>query len=157
MIVLVMGVSGVGKTTIGEALARELGWPFLDADEYHPPDNVAKMKAGIPLEDADRWPWLNKLNLLLREQRDAVLACSALKEAYRSRLASELKDFRVVYLHGSLELIGSRMAARRHRYMPASLLASQFATLEPPAQAIAVEVAGAPQDCVAAILERLKA
>lgn len=157
MIVLVMGVSGVGKTTIGEALARELGWPFLDADEYHPPENVAKMKAGIPLEDADRRPWLEELNRILKTQDNAVLACSALKEVYRQRLASGLKDFRVVYLRGSLELIGSRMAARRHRYMPASLLASQFATLEPPAQAIAVEVAGAPQGCVAAILARLKA
>lgn len=157
MIVLVMGVAGVGKTTIGEALARRLGWRFIDADDYHPPQNVAKMKAGIALEDADRWPWLARLNKELREEINAVLACSALKQSYRERLAQGIHPFTVVYLHGSAELIRSRMAARRHRYMPAALLDSQLATLEPPADAISIDVAGSPDECVAAIAARLKA
>jgi gluconokinase len=156
MIVLVMGVAGVGKTTIGEALARSLGWRFIDADDYHPPQNVAKMKAGIPLEDADRWPWLARLNKLLRDEENAILACSALKDSYRQRLAQGISDFTTVYLHGSAELIGSRMATRTHRYMPAALLDSQFAALEPPADAIAIDVAATPQACVAAILTALR-
>jgi gluconokinase len=156
MIVVVMGVSGVGKTTIGEALAGKLGWPFLDADDYHPSANVAKMAAGTPLTDEDRWPWLDKLNSILRGERNAVVACSALKESYRQRLTHGLPDYRIVYLYGTLELIASRLAARRHRYMPASLLESQFATLEPPAQAIAIDVAAPPSACVAAILARLE-
>jgi gluconokinase len=156
MIVLVMGVAGVGKTTIGEALARALGWRFIDADDYHPPQNVAKMKAGIPLEDADRWPWLARLNKLLKEENDAVLACSALKESYRERLAPGIPDFKVVYLHGSTELIRSRMEGRSHRFMPAALLESQFKVLEPPANAIAIDVAATPDECVAAILTALR-
>jgi carbohydrate kinase (thermoresistant glucokinase family) len=152
MIVLVMGVAGVGKTTLGEALASALGWRFLDADDYHPPENVAKMKAGIPLDDADRWPWLARLNKVLRKEENAVLACSALKESYRQRLAQGIPRFTVVYLHASAELIRSRMAARQHRYMPAALLDSQLATLEPPANAIAIDVAGTAEACLAAIL-----
>jgi len=155
MIVLVMGVAGVGKTTIGEALARSLGWRFVDADDFHPPQNVAKMKAGIPLEDADRWPWLARLNKVLREEENAVLACSALKESYRQRLAQGIAHFTVVYLHGSFALIRERMEGRRHRYMPAALLESQFAALEPPADAIAVDVAATTDECVTAILARL--
>jgi gluconokinase len=157
MIVLLMGVAGVGKTTIGEALARELGWRFIDADDYHPPQNVAKMKAGIPLNDEDRWPWLARLNKVLKEETNAVLACSALKAAYRERLAQGIADFTTVYLHGSAELIRTRMAARSHRYMPAALLDSQLATLEPPADAIAVDVAQAPERCVDALRVALAA
>lgn len=155
MIVLVMGVAGVGKTTIGEALARALGARFIDADDYHPPENVAKMKAGVPLQDADRWPWLHLLNEELKKQQNAVLACSALKESYRRRLAEGLKDFKVVYLHASAELIRERMKGRKHRYMPAALLDSQLATLEPPADAISVDVAARLEDSVAAIVARL--
>jgi gluconokinase len=155
MIVLVMGVAGVGKTTIGEALAKALGARFIDADDYHPPENVAKMKAGIPLQDADRWPWLQRLNEELKKQRNAVLACSALKQSYRQRLAEGLPAFRIAYLHGSAELIRERMKGRQHRYMPAALLDSQLATLEPPAEAIAVDVAAPLEDSVAAIVERL--
>jgi gluconokinase len=157
MIVLVMGVAGVGKTTIGEALARELRARFIDADDYHPPQNVAKMKAGIPLEDADRWPWLARLNKELKALETAVLACSALKESYRSRLLQGLDRSRIVYLHGSFELIRSRMESRKHRFMPAALLESQFGALEAPADAIAVDVAATPAACVAAIVERLRA
>jgi gluconokinase len=155
MIVLVMGVAGVGKTTIGEALAKALGARFIDADDYHPPENVAKMKAGIPLQDADRWPWLQRLNEELKKQRNAVLACSALKQSYRQRLAEGLPAFRIAYLHGSAELIRERMKGRQHRYMPAALLDSQLATLEPPAEAIAVDVAAPLEDSVAAIVQRL--
>ena len=156
MIVLVMGVAGVGKTTIGAALARELGWRFIDADDYHPPQNVAKMKAGIPLEDADRWPWLAHLNRVLKEEDNAVLACSALKQSYRERLSQGIASFAVVYLHGTPGLIRERLKARSHRYMPATLLDSQLAALEPPAHAIAVDVAGEPSVCVAAVLARLR-
>jgi gluconokinase len=152
MIVLVMGVAGVGKTTIGEPLARALGWRFLDADDYHPPENVAKMKAGIPLQDADRWPWLGRLNRELKDLDNAVLACSALKESYRERLAQGIPDFTVVYLHGSAALIRARLESRQHRYMPAGLLDSQLATLEPPARAIAIDVAAPLEDCLSAIL-----
>jgi gluconokinase len=155
MIVLVMGVSGVGKTTIGAALAQALGARFIDADDYHPPENVAKMKAGIPLQDADRMPWLKKLNALLREERRAVLACSALKDAYRRQLAGGVENFRVVYLHGTAALIRERMNARQHRYMPPALLDSQLATLEPPADAITVDVAAPLEESVAAIVARL--
>jgi gluconokinase len=155
MILVVMGVSGAGKTTIGAALARELRWPFLDADDYHPPENVAKMAAGTPLEDEDRWPWLERVNSVLQSQENSVVACSALKEAYRQRLSAGLKEFRIVYLHGSFELIAARSRARRHRYMPASLLESQFAALEPPANAIRIDVAADPSACVAAILAQL--
>ena len=156
MIVLVMGVAGVGKTTIGEALARALGARFIDADDYHPPQNVAKMRAGIPLEDADRWPWLARLNKELKDLETAVLACSALKASYRERLSQGIPHFTTVYLHASAELIRSRMATRTHRYMPATLLESQFAALEPPADAIAVEVAATPDQCVAAIVTELR-
>jgi gluconokinase len=153
----VMGVAGVGKTTIGEALARKLGWRFIDADDYHPPQNVAKMKAGIPLEDADRWPWLGRLNQELKKSKDAVLACSALKASYRERLSDGIPHFRTVYLRGSFDVIDSRMKSRSHRFMPAALLESQFAALEPPADAITVDVAATPDECVAAILRSCRA
>ena len=152
MIVLVMGVSGVGKTTIGTALAEALGWPYLDADDFHPASNVAKMAAGTPLDDADRWPWLARINaeiLALEQQgKSAVLSCSALKDRYREKLRSGVKDLRIVYLHGGFDLIQGRAASREHRFMPASLLKSQFETLEPPADAIAVAVGHPPQECV---------
>jgi len=155
-----MGVAGAGKSTLGAALAARLGWRFMDADDHHPAQNVAKMAAGIPLGDEDRWPWLEVLNGKLR-QADAgghslVLACSALKESYRRRLLEGVGASRVVHLHGSFALIASRLAARRHRYMPASLLESQFAALEPPAGAIAIDVAAEPARCVDAIVAELQ-
>jgi len=155
MIVLLMGVSGAGKTTLGERLAKRLAWPFIDADDYHPAASVAKMAAGMALDDEDRWPWLDALNHRLREERDAVLACSALKAAYRERLLAGIVDARVVFLHGAQTLIAMRLAERKHRYMPASLLESQFATLEPPRQAITVDVAGDPDACVELIAAAL--
>ena len=155
MIVLVMGVAGVGKTTIGTALARALGWRFIDADGYHPPQNVAKMKAGIALDDQDRWPWLSRLNKEIKQPENIVLACSALRESYRARLAQGIRGWRVVYLHAGRELIRSRMQSRNH-FMPAALLESQFAALEPPVDAIAIDVTAPPSDCVAEIVARLQ-
>ena len=157
MIVLVMGVSGAGKTTLGELLAKRLGWRFIEGDDYHPPANVAKMAAGVPLEDADRWPWLDALNRRLRREQDAIVACSALKESYRRRLLAGIGDARVVYLHADKALIAARVAARKHRYMPASLLDSQFAALEPPQAAISVDVAGDPRSCVEEIAAAIRA
>jgi gluconokinase len=154
VIVVVMGVSGSGKSTVGALLAERLGAEFLDADEFHPPGNVAKMAAGVPLTDDDRRPWLERLNAELRQQKDAVLACSALKESYRRTLAHGI-DCRFVHLRGPIELIRARMAERSHRYMPASLLESQFATLEPPAGAIEVDIAEPPERCAKLILAAL--
>jgi gluconokinase len=152
MVVIVMGVSGAGKTTVGAALAESLGWEFLDADEFHPAENVAKMAAAIPLTDADRWPWLDRLNgeLRAREFRgeSAVLACSALKEVYRARLMAGIAEARIVFLRGSMEFIRARMATRKHKYMPAALLESQFATLEPPRDALVVDAQLAVPDAV---------
>jgi carbohydrate kinase (thermoresistant glucokinase family) len=156
VIVVVMGVSGAGKTTIGAALARELGWHFIDADDHHPPANVARMAAGEPLTDADRRPWLDALNGLLRNEKDAVLACSALKQSYRDRLTAGIVDFQFIYLKGDAELIGARLAQRRHRYMPASLLKSQFEILEPPEKSIAVDASADVPACVAAIVRQLR-
>jgi gluconokinase len=155
MIVLVMGVSGAGKTTIGERLAQRLGWRFIEGDDYHPSENVAKMAAGIPLEDADRWPWLDTLNRRIHGEHNAVVTCSALKESYRQRLLAGIADARIVYLHAPKAVIAARVAARKHRYMPASLLDSQFATLEPPTAAIEVDVSGEPEDCVGVIVAAL--
>ena len=160
MIVVVMGVCGCGKTTVGKALADELGWPFHDADDFHPEANVAKMAAGEPLTDEDRGPWLDRLaaemRALQRGDGNAVLACSALKQAYRDRIATA-GNVRFVHLAGDIDTIAGRLAARRHRYMPASLLASQFATLEPPRDAITVDVRDEVDTQVAAIRAGLAA
>lgn len=159
MIVVVMGVSGVGKTTLGRALADRLGCEFLDGDDHHPPANVAKMAAGTPLTDEDRAPWLDRLNALLAERsargERAVLACSALKARYRERLTRGLAGCSLVYLHAPIEVIRRRLAARRHRYMPASLLESQFAALEPPEGAIAIDVSEDLHGAVDAIVAGL--
>lgn len=160
MIVLVMGVSGSGKTTIGEALARELGWIYLDADDFHSEASIAKMAAGIPLQDVDRWPWLDRINHeLLKAQkqgRSAVIGCSALKQAYRERLARGLQACEIVYLRGDFKLIHSRLAARKHRFMPATLLQSQFDALEPPARAIEVDVSAPMEASVSKIRKQLR-
>ena len=146
-----MGVSGSGKSTVGALLAAHLSWEFLDADEFHPAANVAKMSAGTPLEDADRWPWLERLNEELRQRTNAVLACSALKDSYRQVLCKDL-DCRIVHLRGSYDLLRARLQERKHRYMPASLLESQFAALEPPAGAIDIDVARPAEECVADVI-----
>jgi gluconokinase len=133
---VVMGVSGSGKTTVGELLAKRLGWAFMEGDRLHPPANVEKMRQGIPLTDADRWPWLDRIGEELKswagEDKSGVLTCSALKRACRDRIRAARPDVRFVYVKGSEALIAARVAARHHEYMPASLLRSQFDTLEEP-------------------------
>jgi gluconokinase len=159
MIALLMGVCGCGKTTVGEALAQALGWRFIDADDLHPPSNVAKMASGVPLTDQDRWPWYERIGSELRNAtaagQHAVLACSALKRAYRDRLARDV-DLRVVYLKGDAATIEPRLASRRGHFMPVSLLASQYATLEEPAKAIVVDIAQPVAAQVAAITRALR-
>jgi len=143
MVVVLMGVCGCGKTTVGRMLAGELGWPFLDADDFHPEANVAKMRAGTALTDDDRWPWLDRLAAEMAaingRGAHAVLACSALKQAYRDRLA-RAGDVRFVYMKGDRATIAPRLAARPGHYMPASLLDSQLATLEEPVGATVVDI-----------------
>ena len=136
-IIIVMGVSSSGKSTVGQSIARRLHVPFLDGDGYHPPANVEKMRAGTPLTDDDRWPWLEKLATALHEAADkkgaTVGACSALRRAYRDYLVEKAGEpILFVYLAGSKDVIAERMARRQHEYMPTSLLDSQFATLEVP-------------------------
>ena len=159
MTVLLMGVSGSGKSTVGPALAAELNWPFLDADSLHPPANVAKMASGIPLTDADRWPWFDRIVAEMRRYaaagKNVVIACSALKQAYRDRLAGG-GSVRVVYLKGDAETIAPRLAGRRGHFMPPSLLASQFATLEEPDNAIVVDITQPVAAQVAAIRRALR-
>ncbi len=149
MIVVLMGVSGAGKTTVGKLLSERLGWPLLDADDYHPPANIEKMRSGMPLTDDDRRPWLDRLNGLLKGKEargeSALLACSALKSKYRDRLAGGCRDVRWVYLKGSFELIESRLKARKGHYMKAGLLESQFAALEEPVDAITADISAAPE------------
>jgi gluconokinase len=131
-----MGVSGSGKTTIGEALAKRLGWTYEDADTFHPASNVAKMHAGHPLTDEDRWPWLraiaDEIDRVCKAGARAVIACSALKRAYRDILVHGRSDVRIIYLDGNQPLIAKRLAARKGHFMPSGLLESQFETLEPP-------------------------
>ena len=159
---VVMGVSGSGKTTVAELLAKKLGWPFMEGDRLHPPANVAKMRQGIPLTDADRVPWLGRIGKELKswgaEGKSGVLTCSALKRAYRDRIRSARPDARFIYIRGSEALIGARVAARHHEYMPASLLRSQFETLEEPEpdeQVVEVDAGGSAETEVAAIIAAL--
>ena len=131
-----MGVSGVGKTTVGARLAERLGWKFIEGDLLHPPENVAKMKSGEPLTDTDRAPWLAAVAEAIdgwrRRGENGVITCSALKRSYRRQIIGERSDVRLVYLTGSRDLIAGRLAGRRGHFMPPTLLDSQFATLEPP-------------------------
>ena len=139
MIMLLMGVSGCGKTTVGEQLAERLGWPYQEGDAMHPPANVAKMAGGTPLTDADRLPWLAAVAAWIDARRAAgecgVVSCSALKRAYRQLLIGDRPDVRLVYLQGSRDQLAERLAARTGHYMPADLLDSQLATLEEPTAA----------------------
>jgi gluconokinase len=132
-LVVVMGVSGSGKSTVGSALAERLGVPFADADDFHPPANIAKMTAGVALDDDDRRPWLTAVGawLAAHDGEGAVVSCSALTVAYRDQLRSEAPRARFLHLSGSRDVIARRQAGRSGHFMPASLLASQFATLEP--------------------------
>lgn len=153
-----MGVVGTGKTTVGSLLAHRLGWKFADADDFHPAANVEKISRGIPLDDSDRAPWLASLRQAILEWNAAhenlVLACSALKRKYRNELQVEGVQF--VYLHGTPELIQQRLSARRGHFASESILRSQLADLEPPADAITVEIDKSPEAIVEEIISRLK-
>jgi len=157
---IVMGVSGCGKTTVGKHLASRLGWDFYDADDFHPPTSIAKMARGVPLDDNDRVPWLESLHELISDHlkvgRTGVLACSALKGRYRKILLADNDDAQVVYLKGSFDLIQSRLSARAGHYMKASMLQSQFDTLEEPTEAVTVDASLPADDIVAIILELSK-
>ena len=134
--IVLMGVSGCGKSTVGAELARALSWPFRDADSFHPPANIDKMSRGVPLTDADRRPWLDAIASWIDERRadrvPGIVSCSALKRIYRERIVGARSGVRLVYLRGSRELIAARLAGRAHHFMPAALLASQFEALEEP-------------------------
>lgn len=155
MVILVMGVSGSGKTTVGRHLAADLGWAFADADDFHSAANIAKMSAGQPLTDADRVPWLaalrNFIDQCLADDRNAVLACSALKQSYRETLAPDRDRVKIVFLHGSRELLLSRLQNRQGHYMRAEMLESQLTTLEPPRDALSLDVSATPAELVAHI------
>jgi gluconokinase len=157
MVIVIMGASGAGKTTIGRKLAGELGWPFQDADSLHSPENVHKMQRGIGLTDEDRAPWLERVRAVIEEYvvqgRDAVVACSALRERYRDVISAVDGDVRFVYLKASAELLRDRVARRTNHFAPVELVASQLATLEPPGDAVVVD-ASQP---VAAVVDAIRA
>ncbi|UZF93373.1 gluconokinase [Bosea sp. NBC_00550] len=161
-VVVVMGVASSGKTSLGERLAERLGWPFRDADSFHPPENVAKMAGGTPLTDEDRKPWLAAIAAWIDDLRatgeHGIVTCSALKRAYRQVIVGDRPDVALVYLKGSRELIGRRMAARQHHFMPPALLDSQFAALEEPGadeRPLVVSVEDSKDAIVQDVIDRL--
>ena len=159
MPVIIMGVAGCGKTTLGHALSERLHATFLDADDFHPAVNVEKMRVGSPLNDEDRWPWLASLNRELRERAQrgerVVLACSALKLRYREAIGAQLAHIDWIFLDGSFAVIAERMRARAHHYMPESLLSSQFEALERPENAIHISIELSPAEQLEAALSVL--
>ncbi|HTR61375.1 MAG TPA: gluconokinase [Candidatus Binataceae bacterium] len=160
MVVVLMGVSGSGKSTIGEMLASALKWRFYDADSLHSAANREKMRRGIPLTDSDRMPWLRRVRRViekcLKAGTDAIVACSALKQSYRDIIVVDADRVQIVYLKGSAELLAGRLADRQGHFMPADLLPSQMATLEEPRDAITVDVSGTPRQIVGAIRAALE-
>ena len=158
--IIVMGVAGSGKTTVGRSLAEALGWEFYDADDYHPPENIAKMTNGIPLNDTDRSLWLTSLHTLisssLEQDRPGVLACSALKDSYRQQMFAGNNGVQVVFLQGSYDLISSRLSMRKGHYMKPQMLVSQFQTLEEPTGALTVDISKSVSDIVQEILIEIK-
>jgi gluconokinase len=158
--VIVMGVAGSGKTTVGESLAQRLGWNFYDADAFHPAENIAKMASGTPLDDADRTPWLAALRALIstsiKENRPGILACSALKESYRQQLLAGNEGVRLVYLKGSFDLIWSRISQRKDHYMKPQMLRSQFEALEEPRNALIFDVSLSVEEIVEGVAGHLE-
>lgn len=158
-VVYIMGVAGSGKTTVGQKLSVATGIPFFDADDFHPSANKEKMKAGHPLNDADRKDWLNRINELAKEhsqKKGAIIACSALKQKYRIILSEGIKPpVHWVLLHGNFGLIQERIKSRKDHFMPASLLQSQFDTLELPVDAMVIDIRNNPDQIVADILRQL--
>lgn len=158
MIILMMGVTGAGKTTVGTMLAQQLGWEFADADSFHPPANVAKMSRAIPLTDEDRLPWLKAIHQRMVEWNatgvSGVITCSALKESYRQLLLQGV-DIQLVYLKGTAALIAGRVSLRKNHFAPVELVFSQFAALEEPHNALVVRVDRSPEEIVAEIRRRL--
>ena len=162
-VALMMGVSGSGKTTIAERVAEREGWRLVEGDDFHPPENVAKMKSGTPLTDEDRWPWLRaiaaEIDAIRARGESAVVTSSALKRAYRAILVGDRIDVVLVYLQGSKELIARRMAARKGHFMPPALLDSQFATLEEPGDdehPVVVSIEPTPDEIVDDVVRKLK-
>ncbi|MEK7789651.1 MAG: gluconokinase [Planctomycetota bacterium] len=155
MVVILMGVSGAGKTTIGQCLAKDLGWPFYEGDDFHPQTNIDKMRQGIALNDADRDVWLIALESLISElvykRQSAVIACSALKCTYRKRLQTDVAMVQFVYLKGNFALIQKRLQERCGHFMNADLLANQFDTLEEPVEVLTIDVAQEPEVIVGLI------
>lgn len=157
--IVIMGVSGCGKSSVGEGLAARLGIPYVDGDDLHPPANVEKMRVGTPLTDDDRWPWLDRVADVLATEAPVIVGCSALRRAYRDRLrAGAGGPVRFIHLTGSRALIASRMAARKGHYMPTSLLDSQFAALEPPGpdEALTIDINQPLPALIDAILPHLQ-
>ena len=159
MVIIVTGVAGSGKTTVGRILAARLGCEFHDADDLHPPSNRDKMNRGVALTDEDRWPWLHAVRALVQEclaqNRSAVIACSALKQAYRDLLIVNAAKVKLVYLKGSQAMIAQRLAQRAGHFFDPHLLQSQFDTLEEPVDAIVVEISKTPEQVANAIITRL--
>ncbi len=163
MILVLMGVSGCGKTTVAALLAARLDWQFLEGDELHPRENVEKMRGGTPLTDADRMPWLARIARHIDDWRaggqSGVITCSALKRAYRDILVGDRLEVRLVYLSGTQDLIHRRMAARHEHFMPTALLDSQFATLQEPSpdeNPLVVDIGGPPVEIAEEIVRRLR-
>jgi carbohydrate kinase (thermoresistant glucokinase family) len=160
MVLVLMGPMGCGKTAIGKMLAKKLGWPFYDADDFHPKENVEKMRAGIALTDEDRKLWLEKLRAniqrWLKHRQSTILACSALKQAYRDILGVNQSTMRAVYLKGSYSLLRKRLEERQHPYMDKNLLRSQLDTLEEPKDGLTVDISATPEIIVGTIIKSLK-
>ena len=160
MIIIPIGVSGSGKTTIGKQLANSLSWKFYDADDFHSAENIKKMQNGIPLEDSDRIPWLqtirNAIAQWLQENQNVVLACSALKENYRQMLWVDREYVKFVYLKGSFDLIQKRLQKRKHHFMPEQLLQSQFEALEEPHNIVAIDISESPEIIIETIKKALR-